>query len=89
MSDEKHPENGTAMEETTAEQELQETAEKKSKSPSNSQESHNSESENDEDQELPFPGFTAKALCLTQDNKLRFWCLKILTHPYPFLKKIP
>jgi U3 small nucleolar RNA-associated protein 14 len=61
MSDEKQQENGTAMEETTAEQELQETAEKKSKSPSNSQESHNSESENDEDQELPFPGFTAKS----------------------------
>ena len=86
MSDEKQPDNGTAMDDTTTEQEVQENAEKKSKSPSNSQESQNSDSENEDEQELPFPGFTAKALCMTQDHRLRFWCLKTITHPYPFLK---
>ena len=46
----------------------------------------NSEAEEEED-ELMFPGFVAKSLyCLTQKNKLRLACLKIITWPYPFYK---
>lgn len=87
MSDEKQRENGAEMEETQEKEPLQEEVEKKSKSPENSQDFQNSDSETEEDQDLPFPGFTAKSLCMTQDHKLRFWCLTILTNPYPFTKK--
>jgi len=41
--------------------------------------------DSDDDEELPFPGFIATSLrCLSQKNKLRYCCLKILTWSYPF-----
>lgn len=44
--------------------------------------------QDDEEEELPFPGFVPVVFrCLDQRNSVRFWCLRIITWPYP-LKKI-
>ena len=38
-----------------------------------------------EEEELAFPGFVPVAFrCMTQTTKLRYWCLKMITWPYPF-----
>ena len=41
--------------------------------------------EDDSEEELPFPGFVPKVFgCLEQTNRVRFWCLRTITWPYPF-----
>ncbi|KAH3871521.1 hypothetical protein DPMN_034724 [Dreissena polymorpha] len=41
--------------------------------------------EEEEEEELPFPGFLPVVLrCLDQKNPVRFWCLRLITWPYPF-----
>ena len=42
--------------------------------------------DNDEDDdELPFPGFVPVAFrFMDQRNRVRFWCLRCITWPYPF-----
>ena len=38
------------------------------------------------EEELPFPGFVPVAFrCLDQHNRVRFWCLRTITWPYPFI----
>lgn len=83
MSD-KQLENGTEMEETK-EKEVEESMEDKPKSPENLPGSPHPDTDDDDDEEeLPFPGFVARTLFMTQDNRIRFWCLRAITHPYPF-----
>lgn len=50
---------------------------------------HSDVRDNDsEEDELPFPGFVAKSLrCLTQQNKFRKICLRLLTWSYPLRKE--
>ena len=44
----------------------------------------------EEEEELPFPGFLPKVFrCLSQTSIPRYWCLKIITWPYPFISVIP
>lgn len=48
--------------------------------------SNREDAEGDEDEELLFPGFVSMSMrYFSQQNKLRYGCLKIITWPYPFL----
>ncbi|KAI8797047.1 voltage-dependent t-type calcium channel subunit alpha [Biomphalaria glabrata] len=43
------------------------------------------QNDGDQEEELLFPGFVPKTFYfLTQRNRLRFWCLRCITWPYPF-----
>lgn len=88
MSDENKLENGREVEETK-EKEV-EDMDDKTKSPENIPGSPHpdTDDEEEEEDELPFPGFVARALFMTQDHKVRFWCLRAITHPYPFKTNI-
>ncbi|KAK2182655.1 hypothetical protein NP493_342g01022 [Ridgeia piscesae] len=43
----------------------------------------------EEEEELPFPGFVPKAFyCLKQTSLPRYWCLMLITWPYPFADRV-
>lgn len=45
-----------------------------------------SDNSNEEESDLPFPGFMDVAFyCLPQTHRLRLFCLKLITSPYPSL----
>lgn len=76
------PESGGAGGELSDEEE-------KRKSRENSPDPSDAGSDDNGEEELLFPGFVAKSLyCLTQRNKLRYCCLKLITWPYPFIQII-
>ena len=84
------PENG-AKSSTDDANEADET--ERSVAPSNADDDDDDGEENDnkgqeeDDEDLLFPGFVPKAFyCLTQTSKPRYWCLKLITWPYPFNK---
>lgn len=53
------------------------------------EEDDNKGQEEEEEEDLLFPGFVPKAFyCLKQTSKPRYWCLKLITWPYPFCRLV-